>query len=362
MKRKFLVGLLSTVVAMVGLVGCSNGETAETTNDTPSIETESSVPGESATGTVTGEGNSVDGEFTIGISQFAQHGSLDNCREGFIEGLESEGFIEGVNVTFDLQNANADTGVVNQISQSFAANKVDLICAIATPSAQSAYNAVKTTDIPAVYTAVNDPIAAGLAKEDKSPVGNTTGTSDKLPVEKQLAMIREILPDAKTIGILYTTSEINSEMTVREYEALVEDYGFTLVTEGVSSLAEVPNAADSILGKVDCLNNLTDNTVVSALPTILNKANQKGIPVFGSEIEQVKIGCLAAEGIDYRELGQQTGVMAAKILKGEKASEMEFELITDSKLYLNEKVAEQLNVTLQDEVKDRAEEIFTSID
>ena len=209
---------------------------------------------------------------------------------------------------------------------------------------------------------MTDPVAAELADKEQMPVGNATGTSDKLPVEAQLKMIRELLPDAETIGIMYTTSEVNSESTIKEYEELVGKYGFTLETVGIATIADVPSAADTLLEKVDCLNNLTDNTVVSALPTILDKAGKKGIPVFGSEVEQVKIGCLASEGIDYIELGRQTGRMAAQVLKGEKkASEMPFESITESKLYLNTKVAENLSVEISDEALERAAEIFEEI-
>ena len=199
-------------------------------------------------------------------------------------------------------------------------------------------------------------------EDDKSPVGNVTGTSDELPVEAQLKMIREIMPDAKTIGILYTTSEANSVYSIEQYEKLADKYGFTIEKTGITNTSEIQLAASDLLGKVDCLTNLTDNTVVSALPTILGLANEKGIPVFGSEIEQVKIGCLAAEGIEYTQLGKDTGKMAAKILKGEAdASEMDYELITESSLYVNEKVAENLGITVPDTMKDRAVESFTEI-
>ena len=159
--------------------------------------------------------------------------------------------------------------------------------------------------------------------QTESQSGEITGTSDKLPVEQQLKMIREILPDAKTIGIMYTTSEVNSESAIAEYKELAPNYDFEIVDSGISSSADIPLAADTLIGKVDCITNLTDNTVVASLPVILSKASAKNIPVFGSEIEQVKIGCLAAMGLDYVELGKQTGEMAAKVLKGEaKASEL----------------------------------------
>ena len=210
--------------------------------------------------------------------------------------------------------------------------------------------------------AKNASLAAELAAEDGTPAGEITGTSDKLPVQLQLEMIREILPEAKTIGILYTTSEANSESAIKEYEALAPDYDFEIVTKGITATADIPLAAEAILADVDCLTNLTDNTVVASLPTILEMANEKNIPVFGSEIEQVKIGCLAAEGLDYVALGVQTGKMAAQVLKGEKkASEIPYETIEEAALYLNTKVAENLGIEIAPEVSDKAAETFDEI-
>lgn len=338
MKKKVLAVVLGMSMVVAMMTGC--GGSKETSDSS----------------------NSAEKTYTIGISQFAEHGSLDNCREGFIEGLKEEGLEEGKNLKIVTNNADADTGTAAQIADQFVADKVDMICAIATPSAQAAYNAAMETDIPVVYTAVTNPVAAELANDDKSPVGNVTGTSDELPVEAQLRMIREILPDAKTIGILYTTSEANSVYSIEQYEKLADKYGFKIEKTGITNTSEIQLAASDLLGKVDCLTNLTDNTVVSALPTVLGLANEKGIPVFGSEIEQVKLGCLAAEGIEYTQLGKDTGKMAAKILKGEaSASEMDYELITESSLYVNEKVAENLGITVPDTMKERAVESFTEI-
>ena len=338
MKKKVLAVVLGMSMVVAMMTGC--GASKETSDNA----------------------NSAEKTYTIGISQFAEHGSLDNCREGFIEGLKEEGLEEGKNLKIVTNNADADTGTAAQIADQFVADKVDMICAIATPSAQAAYNGAMETDIPVVYTAVTNPVAAELANDDKSPVGNVTGTSDELPVEAQLKMIREILPDAKTIGILYTTSEANSVYSIEQYEKLADKYGFKIEKTGITNTSEIQLAASDLLGKVDCLTNLTDNTVVSALPTVLGLANEKGIPVFGSEIEQVKLGCLAAEGIEYTQLGKDTGKMAAKILKGEaSASEMDYELITESSLYVNEKVAENLGITVPDTMKERAVESFTEI-
>lgn len=334
MKKRVLAGFLTMAVTAALLAGC---------------------------GSKTGDESSENGKemYTIGISQFAEHGSLDNCREGFLLGLEEEGIVEGENLTVEYKNAAADMGTTGQISDSFVSDKVDMICAIATPAAQSAYNAAMDKGIPVIYTAVTDPIQAELASEDGTPVGEISGTSDKLPVEAQLEMIRAILPEAKKIGIMYTTSEANSISSIEEYKGLVGKYGFELVEKGISTTADVPLAADSLLSEVDCVTNITDNTVVASLPTILEKASEKKIPVFGSEIEQVRNGCLAAEGLDYIALGKQTGKMAAQVLKGEKkASEMTYEIITEPGFYINSKVAEDLGVAVPEELLESAVEEF----
>ena len=329
MKKRTIAVLLTMAMAATMMAGCGSKSDSKT----------------------------ADGEksYTIGISQFAEHGSLDNCREGFLEGLKEEGIEEGKNLNVEYKNSAADMGTASQIASSFVSDKVDLICGIATPSAQTAYNAAMDTDISVIYTAVTDPKAAELADDKGNPVGEVTGTSDKLP-------IRELLPDAKKIGILYTTSEANSVSAIAEYKEKVGDYGFELVEKGITNTSEIALATDDLLSQVDCISNLTDNTVVSSLATILDKANAANIPVFGSEIEQVKLGCLAAEGLDYVALGKQTGKMAAKVLKGEKkASEMPFETITEAGLYLNTKVAENLGITVEDDLKNSAVETYDSI-
>lgn len=335
MKKRFLAMMMAVMMAvMTGLTGCGSSN----------------------------EGNDGEATVTIGISQFAEHASLDNCREGFLQGLSEAGFVEGENLIVEYQNAYTDMGTAGQISSGFVSDKVDLICAIATPTAQSAYNAAMDVGIPVIYTAVTDPVAAELADAEGNPVGEVTGTSDKLPIEAQLQMMRKLLPDAKKLGIMYTTSEANSVSAIAEYKELAPKYGFELTEKGITATADIPLAADDLLSQVDCITNLTDNTVVASLPTILEKANEKNIPVFGSEIEQVKIGCLAAEGLDYIALGKQTGVMAAKVLKGEaKASELVFELITEPGFYVNTKAAENLGITVTDDMMEEAVEVFTEI-
>ncbi len=295
--------------------------------------------------------------YTIGIGQFAQHASLDNCYEGFLMGLAEAGIVEGENLTVDYQNAQADMGIAQQIAGQFAGKKVDMMVGIATPMAQACYNAAAGR-IPTIFTAVTDPVAAGFATAEGKATGDVTGTSDALPIEAQLKTIRAMLPDARKIGILYTTSEVNSLSAIEIYKQLAPDYGFEIVESGISTIADLPLAIDALLPKVDCLTNLTDNTVVSALALVLDKANAAKKPVFGSEIEQVKLGCIAAEGLDYIALGKQTGLMAAKVLKGEaKAGEIAYEIITEPGLYVNNRVLKQFKVELNDELAARATDV-----
>jgi len=173
-----------------------------------------------------------------------------------------------------------------------------------------------------------------------------TGTSDLLPLDEQIAMIRQLMPEAKTIGVLYCTSEANSISNIARLEQIVPEYGFTLVTKGVSAPADIPMATDSILTQVDCLTNLTDNTIVNSLAVVLDKANAKGIPVFGSEVEQVKLGCAAAANIDYYKLGIMTGQMAAKVLNGEDITTIPYEVITDNELVVNSEVLAKYNIVV----------------
>ena len=282
---------------------------------------------------------------TVGIAQFAEHPSLDNCREGFIAGLAEAGYVEGDNVKFIVQNAQADMGLTQQIAQQMA-QECDLICAIATPIAQAAVNACMDNGKPVIYTAVSDPVAAMLANAEGKSSLNVTGSCDLLPVEAQLKLIRSFMPEAKTIGILYTTSETNSESQLKLYQDLAPAYGFEIAPMGISTGADIPLACDSLLPKVDCLSNLTDNTVVSYLALILDKANAAGKPVFGSEIEQVKNGCVASEGVEYIALGKATGKMAAEVLGGAFAGDIAFISSEGGDMSYNPAAAAALNITI----------------
>lgn len=288
----------------------------------------------------------------IGISQYAVHGSLDNCRTGFIEGLKEAGLTEGKDFEILYENAGTDDNLNQQIAMNFAAKNVDLMCAISTPSAAACFAAAEDKNIPVVFTAITDPVKAGLTE------GNVTGTSDKLPVEAQLELIRSMQPDADTIGIIYTLSEPNSVSAIEEYKTKAPGYGFTIEAIGVAAQSEIALAADTLISKkVDCFSNLTDNNVVEVLDSILEKTDAASIPVYGSEIEQVAKGCVASAGIDYVELGKITGAMAAQIIKGEaKASDMEYKTITEYSTYINSKALASFNITVPADIAQNAVE------
>lgn len=299
-------------------------------------------------------GDAASGEVpVIGICQYGQHGSLDNCREGFLQGLEEAGLVEGTDYTIDYQNASFDDNMAIQIAQAFSAEDAALMVGIATPAATACYAAAEDKDIPVVFTAITDPVGAKLDS------GNITGTSDVLPVQGQLELIRAIQPEADTIGIVYTTSEANSVYSIGVYEELAADYGFTIEAIGVTAQSEVTQAVDTLISQgVDCLSNLTDNNVVGVLGSILEKTNEVGIPVYGSEIEQVELGCVAGAGLDYVQLGIQTGKMAAQILTGEATcADLPYETIENYGLYVNSSALTEMGLTLPDDVAQTAEEV-----
>ncbi len=327
---KNLIAAILTLTLVLGLTACGSSSSSETSAESG---------GESAT-------------YKIGISQYGEHGSLDNCREGFLEGLAQAGIVEGENLEVLYENAHFDNQMTTQIGQTFSAADVDLMVGIATPSAVACYNAAEDKDIPVIFTAITDPVEANLDS------GNVTGTSDALPVEGQLKLIRALQPDADTIGIIYTTSEPNSVSAIRTYEELAGDYGFTIDAVGVAAQEEVTQAADTLISRgVDCLSNLTDNNVVGVLSAILEKTNEAGIPIYGSEVEQVKLGCVAGAGIDYVQLGIQTGLMAAKVLTGEATcADMPYETIENYGLYINSDAIAAMGLTVPDDIASQAQE------
>lgn len=285
----------------------------------------------------------------VGVIQYATHPSLDNCYTGLVQGLEEAGFISGQNMELTVVNAQNSIETADQLAGNFVASQYDLIVGIATPAALSAFSAARGTEIPTVFCAVSDPVTPQLVKSLEAPGENCTGSSDLLNLEAQLKLIRALQPDAEKIGVLYTSSEANSVSHLKKLEELAPAYGFEIVASGVTSAADIPQMAADLVTKVDCVNNFTDNNVVENLQVLLQAADTAGIPVYGSEIEQVKNGCLASETLDYVTLGKQTGGLVARILNGEKAAEIPVVQVEDSYPVINTEVAAKYNLTIPEE-------------
>lgn len=308
----------------------------------------------------TSQGNetasSTEKTFKIGITQIVSHPALDSARQGFIDALKENGYEEGKNVTFDMQNAEGSQDTAKSIADKFVSNKVDMILAIATPTAQAA--AQTTKDIPILITAVTDPVDAGLVASMDKPGGNVTGTTDMNPVKEQIQLVTR-LTSGKRLGILYNSGESNSVVQVKMAKEAAQEFGLTVEEAGVTNSSEVKAAAESLATKVDAFYVPTDNTVVSALESVIGVAEAKKIPLVVGEGDSVKRGGLITYGIDYYQLGYQTGEMAVKILKGEaKPADMPVESQKDLKLYVNETEAKKIGITIPQDLLDKADEKY----
>ncbi|MBK5241786.1 ABC transporter substrate-binding protein [Clostridium sp.] len=291
----------------------------------------------------------------IGITQIVEHPALDSAREGFIEALKSKGYEDGKNIKIDYQNAQGDMPTAQSIAQSFVSQKEDLIFAVATPTAQAAFNATK--DIPILITAVTDPVNAGLAKSLENSGTNVTGTSDNVSIEKQFELLKELIPSAKKVGILYNTSESNSEVQVNNAKKVAGNFGLEIVTAGITNVNEVQQSLSSIIGKIDVLYIPTDNVLASAMPVIANACFKKNLPIIGAEKGIVVQGALATIGIDYSKLGFQTGLMAVDIIEGKNPSELPITMLKDMQLFINEDAAKKLNIKIPQDLATKAEKI-----
>lgn len=291
--------------------------------------------------------------FTVGIIQAAEHPALSSAKDGLKQYFEKKDDIE---VKFVEKNAQGDVGTMDIIAKQFASDKVDLIYSIGTNASQAAVSATMDNGIPVIFNAVTDPSGeAKLIKSNENPGANVTGVSDAAPLEKQVGMIREFLPEAKTIGMIYNIGEPNGKIQVEQVEKLASKFNFTIVKKGISATTDVATATEQLLGKVDCIYNITDNMVVSATASITDKANAKKIPVFAAEDGQIKMGLLASDSISYTNLGEQAGNMAYEILvNGKKPADMPVQIATDTKLYINKKVADELGIKIPDALAKRA--------
>ena len=292
--------------------------------------------------------------YKIGIVQLVEHNALDAANKGFVDGLKKRGYEEGKNIEIDRQNAQADQSNLANISQRFVSNKVNLICAIATPAAQTVANATK--DIPIVGTAITDYESAKLVKSNAKPGSNVTGTSDMNPIKEQVDLLMKLVPNAKTVGVIYCSSEVNSEVQVKAMKAYAETKGLKVETATISTVNDIQQAAQSLNTKVDVFYAPTDNVLASAMPTLISITDPAKKPVICGEENMVKAGGLATYGIDYYKLGLQTGDMGADILDGKhKPADMPIQTAKDLKASVNKKNADALGIKIPDDVMKSAE-------
>ncbi|HEM2796705.1 TPA: ABC transporter substrate-binding protein [Streptococcus suis] len=277
----------------------------------------------------------------VGVLQYMEHESLTAAREGFVAELEANGYKEGEKLVLDYQNAQGDQANLQTISEQLIDGN-DIVLAIATPSAQSL--ATVSTETPIVFTAVTDPLSADLVESIEKPGGLLTGTSDQAPIDKQVELLGQAVPDAKTVGILYTTSERNSEVQVEQAKELLEKAGYKVVVKGITSSNEVQDATTSLMKDVDALFIPTDNTVASTMTMIGELSVEYKVPVIGGSTDMVDEGGLLTYGTNYEALGRQTAKMAIKIIEGANVSETAVEYPETVSLHVNEEMAQKLGI------------------
>lgn len=277
----------------------------------------------------------------VGVLQYMEHESLTAAREGFVAELEANGYKEGEKLVLDYQNAQGDQANLQTISEQLIDGN-DIVLAIATPSAQSL--ATVSTETPIVFTAVTDPLSADLVESIEKPGGLLTGTSDQAPIDKQVELLGQAVPDAKTVGILYTTSERNSEVQVEQAKELLEKAGYKVVVKGITSSNEVQDATTSLMKDVDAVFVPTDNTVASTMTMIGELSVEHTVPVIGGSTDMVDEGGLLTYGTNYEALGRQTAKMAIKIIEGANVSETAVEYPETVSLHVNEEIAQKLGI------------------
>lgn len=293
---------------------------------------------------------------SVAVTSIVEHPALDSIKDGVHETLEKAGYTEAKGLKWQFQTAQGNTAIAAQIARKFVGDKPDVIVAIATPSAQAVVAATKT--IPVVYSAVTDPVAAQLVTSMEPSGTNVTGVSDALSLDKQVELIRKVVPEAKKVGMVYNPGEANSVVVVKRLRELLPKSGMSLVEATAARTVDVGAAARSLVGKVDVIYTNTDNNVVSAYESLVKVGNSAKIPLIASDTDSVNRGAIAALGVNYYDIGVQTGAIVVRILKGEKPGEIASETSSDQQLFVNPGAAEKQGVTLSDELIKSAAEVI----
>ncbi len=296
------------------------------------------------------------GTKSIGITAIVDHPALDSVRKGVQDELKALGWEEGKNLKLSYQSAQGNTATAGQIARKFAGDKVDAIVAIATPSAQAAVAASKT--IPVVFTAVTDPVAAKLVKDWKASGTNVTGVSDALPLAAQMDLLLKVKPGAKRVGYVFSPGEVNSTIVLKELKTELQKRGMSVVEAAAPRTVDIPSAAKSLVGKVDVIYTTTDNNVVSAYESMVRVAEEAKLPLVAADTDSVKRGATAALGMNYYDLGRQTGKVVDRILKGTKPGAIVPEVGSKMSLVVNPGAAEKQGVKLSDALVKEAAEVI----
>lgn len=327
--KKFIALMLASLLALA-LASCGG-------NTSPAAPASSSAPAASDSSTDAKNGK----KLKIGLVQMMEHPSLDEIRESVLAELIAEGF-DDTKVEIDYQNGQGDMGTLNTIAQKFVGDNVDLIIAIATPAAQAA--AAATSDIPIIFSAVTDPVSAGLVSSLDKPDRNCTGTSDAIPTAQIFALADELTPGIKTYGFLYNQGESNSVSVINDAKAALDAKGVQYIETCVVSSGEVTSAAQSLISKVDAIFCPIDNTVAYAMPNLAQIAIDAKLPVYVAADSMVNDGGLATVGVNYTQLGKQTAQMAAKVLSGTAVADIPVQVLTQYSTVANKDTAAALGI------------------
>lgn len=327
-KRLMAITLIALMVMMAAFTGCgsSDSKTAGT-----------------------------DDSFKIGIVQLVEHTSLDQIREAIIAQLEAEGYKDGENITIDYQNAQNEQSNLKTICQGFVADKVDVIVAITTPAAQVAMG--ETSDIPIIFSAVTDPVAAGVVKDLDNPGGNITGTSDAVDVAQIMELAKELTPGFKTVGTLYNSSETNSVATVEKLKEYADANGLEVIETAITSANEIQTAAQSLAKKCDIVFSPTDNTVASSIAVANEVFINAKVPFYVGADSMVKDGAFATSGVDYEYLGQQTADMVIEVLNGADTATMPVRTMDETSVFINSETADAMGIKIPDSVMEKATDL-----
>ena len=296
--------------------------------------------------------------YKISVSQFVEHPALDAVLKGFQDYMKEK----GIGVDYSVHNAQANMATAGQIGTQIMGEKPDLILAIATPSAQTCAQALKKAphmkNTPMLFSAITDPVLAGLVKDLGHPGGNITGVSDMLPLDQHMHMVKKFIPSLKQLGVIYNSGEANSKSSVKLLKNVGKKMGYEVVDATVAKTSEVYQATKSLVGRVDAVFIPTDNTVVASLESVVKVCVENNLPLFGSDVDSVKRGAVAAMGFDYYIHGRQTGAMAQRIINGANPANISVETQKELKLYINRKYANLMEVKIPDELLNAADKIY----